>query len=79
MNLRSNKLFTVLTGERCEDADREKAEEEEEDDCEINPGLCNGDREGKDSGESNEENDEEEEDEEPEMRTRPMCNSDNPN
>lgn len=50
-----------------EDADRETAEEEESDDCEINPGLCNrDDREGKDSGESNEENDEEEEDEEPE-------------
>ena len=67
-------LATIVdncTGERCEDADREKAEEEEEDDCEINPGLCNGDREGKDSGESNEENDEEEEDEEPENEDTP--------
>jgi hypothetical protein len=50
------------TGEQCEDADKETAEEEESDDCEINPSICDGnDEEGKDSDESNEQNDEDEE------------------
>jgi hypothetical protein len=50
------------TGEQCEDADKETAEEEESDDCEINPSICDGnDGEGKDSDESNEQNDEDEE------------------
>ena len=51
------------TGEQCEDADKETAEEEESDDCEINPGICNGDDdgEGKDSDEDNEQSDEDEE------------------
>jgi hypothetical protein len=31
------------TGEQCEDADRETEEEEESDDCEINPDLCKDD------------------------------------
>ena len=50
------------TGKQCEDADKETAEEEESDDCEINPSICDGnDGEGKDSDESNEQNDEDEE------------------
>ena len=50
------------TGKQCEDADNETAEEEESDDCEINPGICDGnDGEGNDSDESNEQNDEDEE------------------
>jgi hypothetical protein len=54
----------TCTGEQCEDADKETAEEEESDDCEINPSICNGDdEEGKDSGEGNEQSDEDEESE----------------
>ena len=50
------------TGKQCEDADKETAEEEESDDCEINPSICDGnDGEGKDSDENDEQNDGDEE------------------